>query len=151
MCANLCVEVTTSTHKFAHIARKQLHETGGSFGPKGIQIDKATRAPVSKPYVYSGGEHISDLALQIIGRLSAKAKKEYPPNTVLIINCETDGLIYAHEWKAAIQEVEGLGIHKSFREVFLVAARGNHSACLWGSGKQQQRRKARKHPAKPSA
>jgi hypothetical protein len=85
--------------------------------------------------LYSGGEHISDLASQIIGRLSAKAKKEYRPNTVLIINGETDGLIFADEWKAAIQQVEGLGIHKSFREVFLVASRGNHSACLWGSGK----------------
>ena len=144
----ITLEVTTSTHEFAHFARKQVHETGGSFGPKGIQIDKATRVPVSKPYVYSGGEHISDLALQIIGRLSAKVKKQYPPNTVLIINCETDGLIFADEWKAAIQQVEGLGIHKSFREVFIVASRGNHSACLWGSGKQQQRRKNSKHPAK---
>ena len=147
----ITLEVTTSTHKFAHIARKQLHETGGSFGPKGIQIDKVTRVPVSKPYVYSGEEHITDLALQIIGRLSAKAEKQYPPNTVLIINCETDGLILADEWKAAIQQVEGLGIHKSFREVFIVASRGNHSACLWGSGKQQQRRKGNRHLTKRSS
>jgi hypothetical protein len=70
---------------------------------------------------------------------------------VLIINCETDGLIFADEWKAAIQQVEGLGIHKSFREVFIFASRGNHSACLWGSGKQQQRRKDSKHPAKRSS
>jgi hypothetical protein len=102
----ITLEVTTSTHEFTHIARKQLHETGGSFGPKGTQIDKTTRVPVSKPYVYSGEEHISDLALQIIGRLSAKAKKRYPPNTVLIINCETDGLIFPDEWRAAIQQVE---------------------------------------------
>ncbi|WP_321477562.1 hypothetical protein [uncultured Paludibaculum sp.] len=147
----ITIEVTTSTHQFAHIARKQLHETGGSFGPKGVQIDKATRTSVSKPHVYHGREHISDLALQIVERLTAKAKKEYPPNTVLIINCETDGLIFEDEWKTAIQEVEGLAVHKSFREVFLVASRGNHSACLWGSDKQQQRRKASKHPAKPFA
>src|SRR5208282_844246 len=74
----ITLEVTTSRHQFSHIARKQLHETGGSFGPKGIQIDKKTRTLVSKPYVFTNGEHISDLASQIIGRLSAKAEKDYP-------------------------------------------------------------------------
>jgi hypothetical protein len=134
----ITLEVTTSRHEFTHLARKQLNETGGSFGPKGIRIDKKTPQIVSTPYVYDGPEHISDLALQIVGRLSAKAEKPYPPNTVLIINCETDGLILADEWSSAVQEVEPLGIHKSFREVFLVASRGHHSASLWGSGKRKK-------------
>ena len=134
----ITVEVTTSTHEFTHLARKQLAETGGSFGPKGIQINKKTRSIVATPYVYDGPEHISDLVLQIIGRLSAKGEKPYPPNTVLIINCETDGLILADEWSSAVQEIETLGIHKSFREVFLVASRGHHSASLWGAGKRKK-------------
>ncbi len=134
----ITLEVTTSTHEFTHVARKQLHETGGSFGPKGITVDKKTRQIISTPYVYDGPEHIRDLASQIIGRLSAKAEKDYPPNTVLIINCETDGLILAEEWSAAIQHVESLGIHKSFREVFLLAPRGHHSASLWGSHKRKK-------------
>jgi hypothetical protein len=134
----IILEVTTSTHEFTHIARKQLHETGRSFGPKGIMVDKKTRQIVSTPYVYDGPEHISDLALQIIGRLSAKAQKEYPPNTVLIINCETDGLILADEWSSAVKQVEDIGIHKSFREVFLLAPKGHHSASLWGSRKRKK-------------
>lgn len=135
------VEVTTSTHPYNHLARKQLHQTGGSFGPKGISIDKKTRAPVSAPYVYSGGEHISDLALQIIGRLTAKVQKHYPAHTVLIINCETDSLILADEWKAAIEQAERLDIHKSFREVFLIDPKGHHTATLWGSHKRGKRAK----------
>jgi hypothetical protein len=32
----ITLEVTSSRHEFTHLARKQLHETGGSFGAKGI-------------------------------------------------------------------------------------------------------------------
>ncbi len=132
----ITLEVTTSRHEFTHFSRKQLHETGGSFGAKGIVIDKKTRIPGSKPYVYTNDEHISDLASQITARLSAKARKHYPANTVLIVNCETDSLILADEWRAAIQRVESLGFHKSFREAFLVALAGHHSATLWGPSRQ---------------
>jgi len=147
----ITLEVTTSTHQSAHLARKQLHETGGSFGPKDIRVDKTTRQIVSTPYVYNGAEHIGDLINQIIGRISAKAQKDYPPNTVLIINCETDGLILPDEWRSAIQHVENLGIHKSFREVFLYSPKGNHTASIWGSNKQQQRKLNRQQRAKSSS
>lgn len=147
----ITIEVTTSTHEFTHLTRKQLHETGGSFGPKGIQIDKKTRQIVSTPYAYDGPEHIRDLVLQVIGRLSAKLDKNYPANTVLIINCETDGLILADEWNSAMQYVESIGLHKSFREVFLLAPRGHHSASLWGSRKQPARRTTGKTPAQSAS
>src|SRR5579885_3033179 len=137
----MTLEVTTSRHENTHLVRKQLHETGVSFGPKAIQIDRKTRMPISRPYVYTNDEHISDLTSQIVGRLSAKAQKDYPANTVLIINCETDGLILPEEWRSAIQRIENLNLHKSFREVFLVSPRGNHSATLWGSGKRTRLRK----------
>jgi hypothetical protein len=129
----ITLEVTTSTHEFTHIARKLLHETGSSFGPKGIKIDKTTRQATSTPHVWEGPELVRDLANQIIARLSAKAQKKYPSNTVLIINCETNGLILEDEWRSAIQQVEDSDIHNSFREVFLVAATEHHSASLWGT------------------
>jgi hypothetical protein len=52
---------------------------------------------------------------------------------VLIINCETDGLILADEWRSAVQQVENLGIHKSFRDAFRLAPKGHHSISLWGA------------------
>jgi hypothetical protein len=136
------VEVTTSAHEHAHLARKMLHETGFSFGAKGIKINKKSRVPHSEPYVYDGPERVGDLVLQIVGRIANKAQKGYPANTVLIINCNADGLITEGEWREAIKEVEGIGIHKSFREVVMIEPVGNHAATLWGS--PQKRIKFRK-------
>lgn len=129
------VEVTTSRHENTHLSRKQLHETGGSFGAKGIKINKKTKVPESAPYVYSGTEHIRDLATQILARIGDKASKSYPPSTVLIVNCEADGVILEHEWNAAVAEVEAARLHNAFREVYLTGMR--HSATLWGSRRQK--------------
>ncbi len=134
------LEVTTSAHKNAHLARRLLHENGGSFGAKGIKINKKTRVPDSVPYVNRNGEHISDLATQVIERLADKVQKKYPSNTVLIVNCNADTAILENEWNDAIQQVESTGLHKSFWEVFLVERTGRHFATLWGARKQRRRR-----------
>ena len=131
------LEVTTSTHEYAHLALKMLHETGGTFGPKSIRPNKKIGVPDSVPYVYSGSERIGDLALQIIGRIADKAEKAYPHNTVLIVNCHADCLILENEWTEAVKVVEGSGVHKSFREVFLTEPVGSHCATLWGSRKRK--------------
>jgi hypothetical protein len=131
------VEVTTSQHENTHLSRRQLHETGGSFGPKGIRINKETRVPDSAPHVSSGGENIGDLACQILSRIGDKAKKAYPSNTTLIVNCETNTVILEDEWKEAITQVENAGIHKTFREVFLTAPVARHTATLWGARKKR--------------
>lgn len=46
--------------------------------------------PTGAPYVYTGPEHISDLARQIFSRIDQKAQKSYPPSAALIVNCQTD-------------------------------------------------------------
>jgi hypothetical protein len=129
----IIVEVTTSQHENTHLARKQVHETGGSFGPKGIRINRKTGVPDSAPYVYSGTEHISDLASQLIDRIGEKALKSYPPSTALIVNCVPDRLIFEEEWVAAMNEVRNSGIHNAFREVFITSL--HHSTSLWRSPK----------------
>jgi hypothetical protein len=103
-------------------------------------LDKKTGKPSYAPYVYNNGEHISDLARQVIERLKAKGEKPYPKNTVLIVNCETDGVILLDEWRTAIQQVEAQGLHNSFKEVFFFSPRGHHSATLWGSKPSRPRR-----------
>jgi hypothetical protein len=52
----LLVEVTTSVHPSEYLARRLLHERGGSFGVKGISRDKQTGKIVSKPYVHKNDE-----------------------------------------------------------------------------------------------
>src|SRR5450631_2026315 len=94
----LFIEVTTSVHQNEHLARRLLHERGGSFGIKGVSRNKSTGDIVSKPYAYDGSELASDLASQILARLKSKASKNYSPGTVLIINCIPNTLILDSDW-----------------------------------------------------
>lgn len=135
----LFVEVTTSVHKHAHYARKLLVEKGGSFGAKGIKINKLTGVPDSVPYVNVNDEGINDLALQIIRRIHDKAQKNYPYNTVLIVNCTADGVVLEAEWNEAIQRVKNTDIHNAFRQVFLIEPTGRHTAELWGGRNRPKR------------
>ncbi len=129
------LEVTTSRHESTHLASHFLQENGYSFGPQGTKVDKRNRQIVSVPYVFGGQEPTRNLTNQIIKALNAKACMVYPPNTVLIINCETDGIVFSEEWCSAVQQVEASGRHNSFREVFLISSLGHHSASLWGNSK----------------
>ena len=77
------IGITTSEHKHAHFTRKLLHEHRGSFGAKSIRINRKTRVPDSIAYANVNGEHIGDLALQMIGRLGDKVSKNYPSRSWL--------------------------------------------------------------------
>jgi hypothetical protein len=129
----LYVEVTTSVHENEHLARRLLHDRGGSFGVKGISRDKQTGDIISKPHVHTNDELSTDLAAQIIERLKSKSEKSYPPGTVLVINCVTDNLILDSEWNDAIERVTEARAHLAFREVFLLDILMSHSATLYGS------------------
>ena len=126
------VEVTTSVHQNEYLARRLLHERGGSFGVKGISRDKKTGEIVSKPHVYRNDELARDLAEQILERLRSKSNKQYPQETVLIINCVPNALILGDEWKDAIERVTRAKVHLSFSEVFLVETVMSHSDTLYG-------------------
>ena len=86
--------------------------------------------------MYSNDEHIVDLAQQINGRISARAQKHYPSNTVLIVNCETDGLILEDEWKSAIKQVESQASHTVFRESVHIRLRGTPFGQSLGLGQE---------------
>jgi hypothetical protein len=127
------VEVTTSVHQNEYLARQLLHERGGSFGVKGISRDRKTGEIVSKPHVHTNDEPAMDLAEQILERLKNKCNKQYPPETVLIINCIPNARILSEEWKDAIERVTRATVHLPFREVFLVETVMSHSDTLYGN------------------
>jgi hypothetical protein len=137
----LFVEVTTSVHQNEYLARRLLHERGGSFGVKGISRDKKTGSIVSKPHVHSNDELPADLAAQILERIKSKSDKQYPSGTVLIVNCFPNGLILDSEWTDAIQRVTKGQVHLGFREVFLLETVMSHSATLYGDRKRSRRGK----------
>jgi len=135
------VEVTTSVHQNEYLARRLLHERGGSFGVKGITRDERTGEIVSKPYVHTGGELATDLAGQILERVKSKADKHYSPETVLIVNCVTNTLIFDSEWDDAIEQVSRARVHLAFQEVFLLDTLAPHSTTLYGNRKREYTRR----------
>src|SRR5438874_2161521 len=50
------VEVTGVMHANEHLRRRLLHEKGGSFGVRGIAVDRKTKQITSEPRVYRGHE-----------------------------------------------------------------------------------------------
>jgi len=100
------VEVTTAVHPNGHLSREQLDRTGRSWSAKQIRRDKRTREITSEPYVYEGEELSQDLSGQILECLKKKGAKTYPPSTLLIVNCESDGLVLEDEWDDAVARVK---------------------------------------------
>ncbi|MGD0870423.1 MAG: hypothetical protein ABSB88_12775 [Bryobacteraceae bacterium] len=137
----LFIEVTTAVHQNEYLARRLLHERGGSFGVKGIFRDKKTGDIVSKPYVHEGRELVTDLASQILERIKTKAGKNYSPATVLIVNCVPNTLMLDSEWNDAVERVTKAEVHSAFREVFLLETLGSHSTTLFRNRKRGRPRR----------
>jgi hypothetical protein len=135
----LFVEVTTSVHQNEYLARRLLHERGGSFGVDGISRDKKTGNIVSKPHVHTPDELATDLAGQILERLKCKNDKDYSPGTALIVNCVPNSLILPSEWHDAIERVTEAQLHLTFREVFLIETVMSHSTTLYGKRERKHR------------
>ena len=131
----LFVEVTTSVHQNEYLTRQLLHKRGGSFGVKGIARDRKTGDIISKPHVHTNDEPVIDLTTQILERLQNKGNKDYPAETVLIINCVPNHLILPSEWNDVIERVTKAQTHLAFREVFLVEMVMSHSTTLYGNRK----------------
>ena len=129
--ANHYVEVTTAVHKNDHILRQLLHENGGGFTVKGIRRDSKTKKYLSEPYGYVNDEHVIDLANQIIERIDAKNQKSYPDNTILVIQCFTDTLIFENEWEEAIRMVKNKKIKCRFKEVFVFESNHRFASTLF--------------------
>jgi hypothetical protein len=132
------VEITTSVHPNDPDRRQLLDQCGGSFGVKGIH--RVGREIISKPHVFSGGENARDLAEQILGALRPKADKPYPPSTMLIVNCVTNGLMLEDEWADAIGQVTEARPQVGFREVFILDMLMSHTVTLYGN-RQSRRQK----------
>ena len=104
-----------------------------TFGPNLISRDKKTGGIASQPYVYSNDERATELAAQIIHRVNEKAGKNYPPGTILVVNCVETGLVLEDEWEKAIQIVKAEQLQFPFRKAFLAAPIGRPSATLYSS------------------
>jgi hypothetical protein len=136
----LLVEVTTAVHQNEHLARRLLHEQGGSFGVKGISRDRATGRIVSKPHIRRNDEIETDLAAQIAQCITSKADKGYPFGTVLIVQCIANSLTLESEFSDAVERVRATRVHEAFREVFVFESVSLTSVTLFGRRPRRSRR-----------
>lgn len=114
----LLVEVTMSVHPNEHLVRRLVEDRGHAFGAKGTSRNKETGKIESNPHVYKNNERVRDLSNQILESLRKKSAKQYPPGTILIVDCIA-GLLEQSEWDDIVEEVKKAGLHRTFREVFL--------------------------------
>lgn len=124
------VEVTTAVHEHEHIVRRMINDKGYAFGAKGIQLDKRTRIPVSKPHVYKNDEAQGDLAARLIGRIRKKTTIAYPRGTALVIQCFLDTLFLQDEWDDAISRLKDADVKHGFSEVFIFDSNHAYSATI---------------------
>jgi hypothetical protein len=134
------LEVTGSMHENEYLARQVLMTKGGSFGVKGISRDRKTGEVKSEPHVHTNNEIEADLATQIVARIAEKAAKNYPRNTVLIIQCFCNSLTLLTEWEDAIKRVEDAKPQIPFREVFLIENVNSYTETLYGRKPARNRR-----------
>ena len=125
-------------HPNEYLARRLLHERGGSFGPKGMSRDPKTKAVTSEPHVHLNNEIQVDLAAQILARLADKSAKGYPWNTVLIMQCVCNTLTLETEWCDAMERVKNAQPDIPFREVFLIESVTSLTTTLVGHRKRRR-------------
>ena len=84
-----------------------------------MDIEKGFQLPVRRGSGRS--EHVPDDGRhEILHRLKGKSAKRYPPGTVLIVNCDSDGLFLEDERDKAVQRVKAAQQHLAFQETLLV-------------------------------
>jgi hypothetical protein len=112
------LEVTCAVHPNEHLSRELLETKGGTFGLEGIRRLKS-REIESVPVGYSNKEFIGVFSKIVLTEIGKKAKKPYPENTVLIVQCTLNTLYMPDEWSSLIELVkEGLPTTQ-FREIYL--------------------------------
>ena len=126
------LEVTTAVNQKDYLSRKHLNEKGHSWGAKGITQNNKTKEIISKPFVYSSTEAKDDLIGIILERIKGKSLKNYPQNTVLVIQCMFDTPFFDSEWDYIIDKVKNAKIANDFKEIILFDSNFNYFTTLYG-------------------
>ncbi len=82
------IEVTCAEHPNEYLARELSAADIGRSSVEGLYRDKESKTIISVPTVRSGYEHVDSFVEFVSARISEKASKAYPDNTVLIVACD---------------------------------------------------------------
>ena len=123
------LEATTVMHENEHWIWELLSEGKPAFAPEGIT--KVKRQPVkSKPVVFTNTEHVEKFVPIVLRELRKKAKKRYPADTSLVVQCSLNSLYTLDDWDLLIREVKRQMPNHKFREVLLLDGTRELAAAL---------------------
>lgn len=124
------LEVTCAVHKNEHLIRELLETDGVAFGVEGVRRLK-NRKIESIPKGWSGNEHVESYSKLVLEEISKKAKKGYPENTTLIVQCTLNSVYMPDEWNALIARVRETLPETSFREIYFYDSNCQYSHSLY--------------------
>lgn len=116
--SNGYLEVTCTMHPNEYLSRERLEKTGGCFGLNGLKRLKNGDIE-SEPVGFTNDEHIKQYRDIFLKQITKKAKKTYPENTTLIVQCTMNTVYTKDEWNTFICSVkENLPPHP-FNEIYI--------------------------------
>ncbi|MEK7917658.1 hypothetical protein AAB988_22565 [Burkholderia contaminans] len=123
------LEVTCAVHKNDYLCRELITKEGAAFSPDGVKRLK-TGDIVSEPVSYGGTEYAANFSDIVLGRISKKVAKNYPPGTTLVIPCSLGNLCLRDDWDALVRNVQCKLPAHSFGEIFLYDTVLEHTTSL---------------------
>ena len=124
--ARAYLEVTCVMHRNEYLVRELLDTKGHAFSLEGIRRLK-NRDIESVPVAYSNREVVASYAESIRERLKAKAQKQYPKNTTLIVECTLNLPYSEDEWDDLMGRVSPVLAACPFPEVYFYDTLSQHS------------------------
>lgn len=127
--AEAYLEVTCVMHPKEHMSRELLEKKGVAFGLEGIRRLKNGEIE-STPVGHTNRNFIAKYKTLVLKELSKKAKKSYPANTTLIVQCTLNTVYMADEWEELMNEVAISLPRLAFREVYFYDPVSYHSRTI---------------------
>ena len=112
------IEVTCSVHPLDYLAREKLENDGFCYGYDGLSRNK-DRSIESAATSYSGLSFIEQDAELVVKAITKKLGKNYPENTVLIVQSKLSTVYAKSEWVRLIEYVQGKVTSFPFKEVLI--------------------------------
>ncbi len=127
------LEVTVAQHPNEYLMREILTSQGGAGSLDGLKRVKGPNGEKSIESTftsYSNQSYIYGMATIVLDAIRAKAAKNYPDDTTLIVEVELNTVYLRNEWEKLIDLVRADRPSHTFLQVFLTADRGGYTAVL---------------------
>lgn len=111
---NAFLEVTSAMHENEHWTWK----LSPAFAPEGIKKNK-DKTRVCEPVTFANLEHVNNFIPILVNCIEEKAKKNYPENTSLVVQCFLNSLYHNDEWEYLIHKVQEQMKHHPFKEILI--------------------------------